>query len=73
MSKAILDDFEIDFGDLRALIDAAYDVLRDMPYERDGKRDTELDRVASIIRVAQYFSGQIELSIAGTPRLGGAK
>jgi hypothetical protein len=54
-----LDDLDIDFGDLRGLLDATYDILHEMPYERDGKRDNELDRVASLIRIAQQFSEQI--------------
>lgn len=58
-----LDDLDIDFGDLRELLDATYDILHEMPYERDGRRDKELDRVASLVRIAQQFSEQIERNL----------
>lgn len=63
MSTYTLDDLDIDFGDLRRLLDATYDILHEMPYERDGRRDEELDRVAALVRIAQQFSEQIERNL----------
>lgn len=54
-----LDDLQIDVCDLHRLIAATYDIVHEMPYERDGKRDHELDRVASMLRIAQDFSGRV--------------
>lgn len=66
-----LDDLDIDFGDLRRLLEATYDILHEMPYERDGRRDKELDRVAALVRIAQQFSEQIERNLDGiAPRYG---
>lgn len=66
-----LDDLDIDFGDLRKLLDATYDILHEMPYERDGRRDKELDRVASLVRIAQQFYEQIERNLDDiAPRTG---
>lgn len=71
MIEYTLDDLDIDFGDLRGLLDATYDILHDMPYERDGHRDLALDRVASLVRVAQQFSEAIERNMANVqPRMG---
>jgi hypothetical protein len=58
-----LDDLDIDFGDLRRLLDATYAILHEMPYERNGRRDEELDRVAALVRIAQQFSEQIERNL----------
>lgn len=66
-----LDDLDIDFGDLRGLLDATYDILHEMPYERDGRRDEKLDRVATLIRIALQFSEQIERNLNDIgPRMG---
>jgi hypothetical protein len=54
-----LDDLQIDVWDLNRLLTATYDIIHEMPYERDGQRDTELDRVASLLRIARDFSGRI--------------
>lgn len=59
MSTYTLDDLQIDVLDLNRLLVATYDVIHEMPYERDGKRDHELDRVASLLRIARDFSGRI--------------
>lgn len=66
-----LDDLDIDFGDLRGLLEATYAFLHEMPYERDGKRDTELDRVAALMRIALQFSELIERNLDHIgPRMG---
>lgn len=66
-----LDDLDIDFGDLRGLLDATYSILHEMPYERDGKRDTELDQVAALMRIALQFSELIERNLGHIgPRMG---
>ena len=71
MNTYTLDDLDIDFGDLRMLLDATYGILHEMPYERDGRRDEELDRVAALIRIAQQFSEQIERNLDNIgPRMG---
>ncbi len=57
------DDLQIDVGDLHALLVAMYGVLHEMPYVRDGKRDEELDQVASLARVARDFSGRISQQV----------
>ncbi|WP_027037564.1 hypothetical protein [Mesorhizobium ciceri] len=54
-----LDDLQIDIWDLHRLIAATYSIVHEMPYERDGKRDDELDRVASLLRIAQDFSERV--------------
>lgn len=59
MSTYDLDDLQIDVWDLHRLLVATYDVIHEMPYERDGKRDHELDRVASLLRIARDFSERI--------------
>lgn len=54
-----LDDLQIDVWDLHRMIAATYDIVHEMPYVRDGKRDEELDRVASLLRIAREFSGRV--------------
>jgi len=56
-----LDDLQVDVWDLYRLLTATYDIIHEMPYERDGKRDHELDRVASLLRIARDFSGRISV------------
>lgn len=58
-----LDDLDIDIIDLRGIIDAIYGIVHEMPFERDGARDEELDRVASLLRIARQFSAQIDANI----------
>lgn len=53
------DDLQIDIWDLHRLLIATYDIIHEMPYERDGKRDHELDSVASLLRIARDFAGRI--------------
>lgn len=57
------DDLQIDVGDLHALLIAMYGILHEMPYEREGKRDEELDQVASLARVARDFAERISQSV----------
>ncbi|OQM76444.1 hypothetical protein [Manganibacter manganicus] len=57
-----LDDLQIDVWDLHRLLITTYDIIHEMPYERDGKRDDELDRVASMLRVARDFSERISVA-----------
>lgn len=66
-----LDDLDIDIIDLRGLIDATYAIVHEMPFVRDGMRDEDLDRVASLLRIAQQFAKQIDdnIQVVG-PRLG---
>lgn len=54
-----LDDLQIDVFDLHRLLVSTYDVIHEMPYERDGKRDHELDQVASLLRIARDFAERI--------------
>lgn len=54
-----LDHLQIDIWDLNRLLTAAYDIIHEMPYERDGERDHELDQVASLLRIARDFSERI--------------
>jgi hypothetical protein len=57
-----LDDLQVDVWDLHRLLIVTYDIIHEMPYERDGKRDDELDQVASMLRVARDFSGRISVA-----------
>lgn len=59
MSVYTLDDLQIDIGDLFRLLGNTYDVVHEMPYERDGKRDHELDQVAALLRIARDFAERI--------------
>lgn len=59
MSRYTLDDLQVDVWDLNRLLTATYDIIHELPYERDGHRDHELDRVASLLRVARDFSERI--------------
>lgn len=54
-----LDDLQIDIFDLHRLLVATYDIVHEMPYERDGERDHELDKLASLLRVSRDFAGRI--------------
>ncbi len=66
-----LDDLDVDFGDLCKLLDATYHILHEMPYERDGRRDEELDLVAALFRIALQSSKQIERNLNDIgPRMG---
>lgn len=58
-----LGDLDIDIIDLRGLIDAIYAIVHEMPFVRDGQRDEELDRVASLLRIAQQFAKQVDDNI----------
>lgn len=63
MSRYTIDDLDIEVGDLRELLDATHDTLNEMPFERDGRRDEALDRVASLVRIAQLFAERIESNL----------
>lgn len=54
-----LDDLQVDVFDLQRLLVATYDIVHEMDYVRNGKRDHELDRVASLLRIARDFAGRI--------------
>lgn len=58
-----LNDVQADVWHLFHLIEATVDILREMPYERNGKRDVELDRVNSLTRIAQDLAERIGLDI----------
>lgn len=47
-----LDDLHSDVHHLHELLGAIKDILHEMPYERDGKRDVELDRVSALNWIA---------------------
>lgn len=66
-----VDDLQVDLYDLKAQLCAVYAVLHEMPYERDGRRDKELDAVASLTRVSQQFLDRICTGVdAGCCHLG---
>lgn len=75
-----LDDLQIDVFDLHRLLVATYDIVHEMPYERNGERDHELDRVASLLRIARDFADRISRAtdthyhdIRGVRRMVGAE
>lgn len=59
MSTYSLDDLQIDIGDLSRLLGTTYGVIHEMPFEREGKRDHELDQVAALLRIARDFAERI--------------
>ncbi|QGM99958.1 hypothetical protein [Methylocystis parvus] len=48
-----LSTVQSEVGRLYHLLDATADILMEMNYERDGKRDVELDRVAALVFIAR--------------------
>lgn len=61
-----LDDLHVDLFDLHQLLVAAYGVIHEMPYERNGERDHDLDQVASLLRIARDYAERIS-SATDTP------
>lgn len=62
-----LSDLQISADDLHQLLEAACDVLREMPHERDGERDTDLDRVSSLVRIAAERAEAISRAVDRVP------
>lgn len=58
-----LNTVHLDIGDLHRLLVAVSDILYEMPYERDGERDSDLDRVASLVRISADFAARIDTNI----------
>ena len=58
-----LADIQIDVGDLSALIDQTDDVLTGMDYGTGAGRNHELDRVASLTRIARDMAARIEAQV----------
>lgn len=62
-SNITLDDLQSDTHHLYHLIDATIDLLMEMPFERDGARDHQLDRIAALAWIARDEAKRIATSI----------
>lgn len=62
-SKITLDDLQSDTHHLYHLLDATMDLLMEMPFERDGVRDHQLDRIAALAWIARDEAERIATSI----------
>lgn len=63
IAEANLDDVQLAVTDLRVVLDVNKGLLLDMPFVRDGKRDTALDQVNSMVSVACTMAERIETMI----------
>lgn len=59
----ILDDIPYDVSRLRHLLDVALDLVTGMDFERNGRRDVDLDRVAALLSIARDQAAHIEAEI----------
>jgi hypothetical protein len=51
--KITLDDLQSDAHHLYHLLDATIDLLMEMPFERHGVRDHQIDRIAALAWIAR--------------------
>ncbi|KQT04134.1 hypothetical protein [Rhizobium sp. Leaf386] len=58
-----LNTVQSDVWHLYHLLDATMDLLMEMPYEREGKRDVDLDRIAALAWIARDRAQHIALDI----------
>jgi len=56
-------DLDADISRLHELLMATADVVIDMPFERDGVRDTHLDRACALLMIAVGLAGQASADI----------
>lgn len=61
--KITLDDLQSDTHHLYHLLDATIDLLMEMPFERGGTRDHQLDRIAALAWIARDEVQRIATSI----------
>lgn len=55
MSEAlkVVDEIQHNVGNLFHLLEVVSRILLEMPFERDGKRNTDLDRVVALTNIAR--------------------
>lgn len=58
-----VDTVESDAMHLHDLLDVTFQLLQEMSFERDGKRDTELDRIASLMWIARDHAERLASNI----------
>jgi hypothetical protein len=64
MPKYTLDDAMIDVGDVAAQISTAYDIIHEMDYgNADGTRNTKLDQLARVLRIAMQKALQTSADV----------
>ena len=56
-------EHDADIGHPHELIGAVNDIVSEMPFERDGKRDARMDRISALLRIAEQISGRLEHEI----------
>jgi hypothetical protein len=58
-----LNHLDSDTAHLHELLDTIVDSIMDMSFERDGKRDTQLDRICALLWIARDLAGQLSQRI----------
>lgn len=58
-----MDDAQLDAHHSHQLISTIVDLVCEMSFERDGKRDREMDRVAALLWIARDHAGQLTENI----------
>lgn len=52
-------DHDSDIGNLYELLRTVVDLIGHMPFVRDGERDTQLDQVSALVRIAEQIADRL--------------
>lgn len=59
MNRATLDNIQSEMGCLSELLKTTQDVVSDMDFGAGTERNTKLDQVAALVRIAERLSSEI--------------
>ena len=61
-----LDAIQADASDVSELLKLIYDVVGDLPFDRDGVRDPRMDALYSLARIGKGLAGQLVEALDAT-------